>query len=100
MNPKSAWQRPALAWLERCEYHLTCEQSKALAANDVSEYEVCEQSVRCVAVFTYLLQRDERARRRRRREELARLKQLRNEDTKLLKRLVELEEPFELPIAA
>jgi hypothetical protein len=50
-------------------------------------------------VFAYLAQRDEGQRRRRRREELARLRELRNQDTRLLKKLVELEE-FELPLAA
>jgi hypothetical protein len=88
-----------IAWLQRAEYHLTCEQSKALAANDAAAYDVLNTSIKCIAVFTYLLQRDERAQRRRRREELARLRELRNQDTRLLKKLVELEE-FELPIAA
>ena len=99
MNPKTSWERPGIAWLQRAEYHLTCEQSKALAANDAAAYDVLNTSIKCIAVFTYLLQRDERAQRRRRREELARLRELRNQDTRLLKKLVELEE-FELPIAA
>jgi hypothetical protein len=100
MKPKSGMDRPGLVWLERAGHHLTGEQSAALAADDAAAYDVCEQSIRCIAVFTYLLQRDERARRRRRREELARLRKLRNEDTALLKKLVELEDSFELPIAA
>jgi hypothetical protein len=100
MNPKSTWQRPALAWLQRSMFHLSQHRSEALATDDAAAYRADVQSIRALEVFIYLIQRDERQRRRERREQLQRLREVRSQDTKLLRRLVELEESYELPIAA
>jgi hypothetical protein len=99
MNPKSAWQRPALAWLQRARCHLEQHRSESLAANDAAAYRADVTSIKMLDVFAYLLQRDERQRRCKKREELARLRELRNQDSALLKRLADTEE-FQLPLAA
>lgn len=101
MNPKSGWQRPGIAWLQRAVFHLSQHRSEALAQDDAAAFHADEVSIRALQGFIELLQRDEQHKRRKKREELARLRELRNQDTKLIKRLVDLEEdPFELPLAA
>jgi hypothetical protein len=73
-EPKSAWQRPALAWLQRARCHLEQHRSESLAANDAAAYRADVTSIKMLDVFAYLLQRDERQRRCKKREELARLR--------------------------
>jgi hypothetical protein len=99
VQPKPCWQRPGLAWLERARFHLEQHSSEVLAADDGAAYRADVTSIKMLDVFAYLLQRDEQQRRRKKREELARLRELRNQDAALLKRLADTEE-FELPLAA
>jgi hypothetical protein len=100
MRSKATWQRPGIAWLQRARFHLEQHSSEAQAADDAAAFGADLTSMKMLDVFSYLLQGDERNRRRRRREELERLKELKNRDTALLKRLAEIEEDEPLPIAA
>ena len=99
MNPKLCWERPGVAWLQRAIWHLQQHRRIALEQNDAAAFHADEVSIRALQVFIELLQRDAQQRRRRQREETTRLRELRNQDAALLKRLADTEE-FSLPLAA